>query len=283
MQRSPLRQIALLSVTLGMLTGCALVSNETAAPVIESTPYDIQHQDRHVVKKGDTLYTIAWRYGVDYHQLAERNHLDSPDRIVVGQVLKLDVDKKRDAIKKGDLSVKKQKLQKPLEQEKQNKREAEDKPITADKKRIIDESKTSVSLPVEKKPIVSHQLLIWDWPVKGKILKQYGLDKSQANKGIDIGGVIGKPIQAAAPGEVVYAGCGLRGYGQVIILKHDETYLSAYAHNQAILVREGDRVALGQTIAHMGQDHQQIKLHFEIRKKGKPIDPLSLLPKQKMV
>jgi lipoprotein NlpD len=117
----------------------------------------------------------------------------------------------------------------------------------------------------------------WVWPAKGKVVT--GFSEAASLKGIDIAGSSGQPIAASAGGKVVYAGTGLRGYGKLIIIKHNGTYLSAYAHNKEILVKEGQQVAKGQKIAEMGNtDADQVKLHFEIRRQGKPVDPLRYLP-----
>jgi len=119
--------------------------------------------------------------------------------------------------------------------------------------------------------------LDWSWPVKGKVVG--GFSESSNLKGIDIAGTAGQPVLASAPGKVVYAGSGLRGYGKLIIIKHNKTYLSAYAHNRELLVKEGDQVSKGQKIAEMGNtDADQVKLHFEIRRMGKPMDPARYLP-----
>jgi lipoprotein NlpD len=119
--------------------------------------------------------------------------------------------------------------------------------------------------------------LEWLWPAKGRIVSSFS---ETANlKGIDIAGKEGDPVLASAPGRVVYAGAGLRGYGKLIIIKHNKTYLSAYAHNREILVKEGQQVSKGQKIAEMGStDADQVKLHFEIRRLGKPMDPVRYLP-----
>ena len=119
----------------------------------------------------------------------------------------------------------------------------------------------------------------WAWPIqpvpKGKLIAMF----TDANKGVDISGGKGTPILASAPGKVVYSGAGLRGYGRLVIIKHNATWLSAYAHNEKILVGEGEEVKRGQKIAEMGSsDADQVKLHFEIRKQGKPVDPMKFLP-----
>ncbi len=117
----------------------------------------------------------------------------------------------------------------------------------------------------------------WAWPAKGKIVT--GFSEAASLKGIDIAGTSGQAVAASAGGKVVYAGTGLRGYGKLIIIKHNGTYLSAYAHNKEILVKEGQQVTRGQRIAEMGNtDADQVKLHFEIRRQGKPVDPLRYLP-----
>jgi lipoprotein NlpD len=119
--------------------------------------------------------------------------------------------------------------------------------------------------------------LDWAWPAKGKIVA--GFSETANLKGIDIAGKSGQPVLASGPGKVVYAGSGLRGYGKLIIIKHNNTFLSAYAHNREILVKEGQQVARGQKIAEMGDsDADQVKLHFEIRRLGKPVDPAKFLP-----
>jgi lipoprotein NlpD len=119
--------------------------------------------------------------------------------------------------------------------------------------------------------------LDWGWPAKGKVVMQFS--ESTSLKGIDIAGSAGQPVTASASGKVVYAGSGLRGYGKLIIIKHNDAYLSAYAHNRDILVKEGQQVVKGQKIAEMGNtDSDQVKLHFEIRRQGKPVDPLRYLP-----
>ncbi len=120
--------------------------------------------------------------------------------------------------------------------------------------------------------------MAWQWPSSGKVILPF---TEMGNKGVDIGGKPGDPVLAAADGKVVYVGTGIRGFGQLLIVKHNATYLSAYAHNRKMLVSEGQQVTRGQKIAEMGNtDSDIVKLHFEIRKQGKPIDPLVYLPKR---
>jgi lipoprotein NlpD len=120
----------------------------------------------------------------------------------------------------------------------------------------------------------------WHWPVAGVILSSFQ-GNNGLNKGIDLGGKLGEPVLAAASGQVVYSGSGLRGYGKLLIIKHNETFLSAYAHNDRLLVKEGDLVKVGQRIADMGSSGtDRVKLHFEIRRDGTPVDPLKFLPRR---
>jgi lipoprotein NlpD len=135
-------------------------------------------------------------------------------------------------------------------------------------------AKTEQAAPIA--PAEDGERMQWTWPASGKVVAGF---TETSMKGIDIGGAAGTPVVASAAGKVVYAGSGLRGYGKLIIVKHNATYLSAYAHNREILVKEGQQVARGQKIAEMGNtDASDVKLHFEIRRLGKPVDPLKFLP-----
>jgi lipoprotein NlpD len=120
----------------------------------------------------------------------------------------------------------------------------------------------------------------WAWPAGGTVIGRFSSNGS-LNKGIDIAGELAQPVLAASDGAVVYAGSGLRGYGELVIIKHSDTYVSAYGHNRRLLVQEGQQVKAGQTIAEMGSTGtDRVKLHFEIRRQGKPVDPLQYLPKR---
>ena len=190
----------------------------------------------HVVQSGETLYTIAWRYRLDYQHLARINGLEDPDLIYVGQRLNL-----RGA---------------PAAQ-----------PAPA-------------SSPPSRSPPAPSMLPApsWSWPVSGEVVSRFGANSGLGN-GIGIAGRVGDSVRAAAPGRVVYAGSGLIGYGQLLIIKHNDTYLSAYGHNSRLIVAQGDEVASGQPIAEMGNGPaQRPQLHFEIRRNGVPEDPLRHLP-----
>jgi len=153
----------------------------------------------------------------------------------------------------------------------------------AEKPMLPVEKPAAVETPQPEQPAAKpampadDEALEWSWPAQGKILA--GFNDASSAKGVDIAGTHGQPVYAAAPGKVVYSGAGLRGYGKLIIIKHNKTYLSAYAHNSHLLVKEGQFIAKGQKIAEMGSsDTDRVKLHFEIRKLGKPIDPIKYLP-----
>jgi lipoprotein NlpD len=220
----------------------------------------------HIVAKGDTLYSIAWRYNFDYKKIANWNQVKAPYIIYPGQLIRLKpvLKKKGEPLKKPGATAKKAVPKQPLP-----KRIA--KPI---------QKKTEVAVKkIGTKAILSKGPVKWFWPAKGKLVKS---NSPTSKKGIDISGSAGQRVKAAAAGEVVYSGGGLIGYGKLIIIKHNETYLSAYAYNRKLLVKEGDRVNAGEAISEMGQDHAgRTVLHFEIRQNGKPINPTKYLPKKR--
>ncbi len=226
----------------------------------------------YIVQVGDTLYAVAFRLGVDYRALAEVNGIEPPYIIRVGSALKTDLDAKENitSTAKGpsdDLSV-----PKIVGEDQSAKAVRPTSSIAATKKDGSISAATSSDESLRDKVLVEP----WRWPAKGKVSRRYSEHK---HKGIDLLGNRGDPIQAAASGIVVYAGTGVTGYGALLILKHNDTYLSAYGHNDTLLVREGDRVVSGQTIAKMGSSSaDMVKLHFEIRRNGIPVDPLTLLP-----
>ena len=213
----------------------------------------------YVIAQGDTLYSIAWRYNYDYKELANWNNIDPPYIINLGKSIcfKPIRNKQVKELKSQSNDVKFSK-----------KTNVNDKP-EVQTKTVVREKKPSKNLPPGT--------IKWFWPTKGKIVR---LNSPTSKKGLDISGTHGQPVNAAAEGEVVYSGSGLVGYGKLIIIKHNDKFLSAYAYNSEILVREGDAVKAGQEISKMGQDHVGRKiLHFEIRQNGKPVNPLKHLPK----
>ena len=229
----------------------------------------------YVVRRGDTLFSIAWRFEQDPDLLKRRNQLRS-DLIQPGQSLKL----------KGDIPPEPEPEVQPAP-----KRltppviKAEPEPVQTPKpkdapKPALRQQPTPKPKPKAKATPVP-QLTGWQWPVSGPVLEAYS-DKTRFSRSLQLGGQVGTPVKAAASGRVVYAGDGLVGFGNLVIISHEGKLLSAYGHNQSLSVTVGDVVTVGQVIAKMGSTGtDRVKLHFEIRKQGKPINPVSLLPKRK--
>jgi lipoprotein NlpD len=228
-----------------------------------SVPAPVDHRQQppsrkistHVVGKGETLFSIAWRYGLEYRGLARANGIGSSYTIHPGQIIKL-TDNAADIADTASTSVRKNTT-------------------------VI--NKPSITATPAIKPAVKSMgegEVRWQWPVTGKIIQKFS-GATNANKGIDLAGNLEEPVLAASSGKVVYAGGGLLGYGLLIIIKHNDRYLSAYAHNRELLVKEGDSVKAGGKIATMGSSGtDRVKLHFEIRRDGKPVDPEAYLPRR---
>jgi len=229
----------------------------------------------HIVAKGETLYSIAWRYNLDYKQLAKANGVDRSYNIYPGQRLNLAFDSS--ALKAAPQAKTREKSTAILSPVSPRKTQ---KPVTQPEAPSIRSKKTSLSekkTPSNSAPLSSKS---WRWPAPGKLIATFS-SNGGLNKGIDIRGKLGEPVYAAAAGTVVYSGSGLRGYGKLIIVKHSEKYLSAYGHNRRLLVAEGDAIRAGDKIAEMGSSGtDSVKLHFEIRYDGTPVDPLKYLPRR---
>jgi len=240
----------------------------------------------YTVQKGDTLYSIAFNHGLDYHEIADLNGIHNPDMIKVGQEIRLFPDNAVTAIKPGpetkpvvmEASIKslpkaaKLPYSEQAVAELEKMQEAPHKPEPVAVARMEPKPDSAAKSAGEDE----EDILEWGMPATGKVIGEFS---ESANKGINIAGKLGQAVVASAAGKVVYSGSGLRGYGKLVIIKHNKTYLSAYAHNDQILVKEGQSVAKGQKIAEMGNtDADQVKLHFEIRKFGKPVDPGKYLP-----
>jgi len=252
---------------------CAFVSscsNSPLAPVTDLSirsknhqkPHAIPRNGVHIVQKGETLFSIAWRYGLDHKKIANFNKINPPSRIFPGQRLSLD----KRPIKVASLSTKATK--KP----KKNRYIADSYKKPASNKKQIHKKDSQDSLKSVN--------IDWTWPAGGKVIERFSV-KGIGNKGLDISGSRGERVTAAAKGKVVYSGSGLRGYGNLIIIKHNDVFLSAYAHNSRILVKEGDVVKASEKIAEIGSsDTDRNKLHFEIRRRGKPVNPISYLPRR---
>ncbi|KAF3983128.1 MAG: peptidoglycan DD-metalloendopeptidase family protein [Methylococcales symbiont of Hymedesmia sp. n. MRB-2018] len=230
--------------------GIACTTTNNYASVRNFHKESLKKEKYYEVEQGDTLYSIGFRSGSDYKQLAKWNKISSPYLLEIGQKIKLFKPKQRLRIHIRPYNkIKKVKV----------------------KNKIL---KKTVTISNNKKKVLK---FYWQWPLEGKILKRFS---QVANKGIDIAGKIGQKVKSAASGKVVYSGSGLTGYGNLLIIKHNYLYLSAYANNSRLLVKEGQAVKKGQVIAEVGRiGRQQASLHFEIRKNGKPVNPLRFLPK----
>ena len=211
----------------------------------------------YTVKPGDTLIRIGMDNGQSWRDIIRWNKLDNPNLIETGQVLRVVPPAPEAAVVRPAVS--------PTAS-------ASSASVPAAPMPVASAPATSVAPAA---PSAAEESISFQWPARGNLLS--GFDESK-NKGVDIGGKAGDPVLAAADGRVVYAGAGLRGYGNLIILKHNNTYLTAYAHNQTLLVKEDQVIKRGQKIAEMGNsDADQVKLHFEIRRQGKPVDPAKYL------
>lgn len=250
-------------------TGAKQTKSITSNPDITSTKSANKKSSRHIVVRGDTLYSISWNYNLDYKAVARWNAIKAPYVIYPGQSLRLIAHTRK------QVTPKKAVVKKTVLPDKEDK----------DKKAVVKKSETVKKATKrggsEKiEPVKTARKINWQWPTTGKLVKS---SSPISKKGLDIAGKKGQSIKASASGNVVYSGSGLLGYGRLIIIKHNETYLSAYAHNSVLMVKEGDSVASGQQIAKMGQDgNGQVLLHFEIRKNGNPVNPATYLPKHQL-
>lgn len=264
----------LLLLLLPVLFNCS--SRKSPAPVVEiyqgKTFRDFEAESfegqSYTVKQGDTLFSIAWFSGNDYQDLARINDIKPPYNIFPGQKITL-----KPFSKPRNLNA--------HESSGQTSTNKSNRAVDQKKKQAYGESEINVKRGVLK-PLVSgfpSQVASWSWPTSGTVVRGFST-KEEGNKGLDFSGDMGSPILAAADGKVVYTGNALRGFGNLVIIKHSEAYLTAYAHNDNILVKEQDWIKSGQKIATMGKSGtDSVKLHFEVRYKGKSVDPLTFLPK----
>ncbi|GGU68386.1 peptidoglycan-binding protein LysM [Pseudomonas laurentiana] len=228
---------------------------------------------QYVVRPGDTLFSIAFRYGWDYKALAARNSIAPPYTIRPGQTIRFDGrsggasgSASQTVVSSSSSSSKTTVTRRPV---------GTPAPSTSTQSNVASSTPAPVQVPASERAVGG-----WAWPANGVLIGKFASNGS-LNKGIDIAGDLGQPVFAASDGSVVYAGSGLRGYGELVIIKHSDTYVSAYGHNRRLLVREGQQVKAGQTIAEMGSTGtDRVKLHFEIRRQGKPVDPLQFLPRR---
>ncbi|AMK32498.1 Lipoprotein NlpD [Pseudomonas putida] len=258
-----------------LLAGCSSTSSNGARVVDRNNTAPKRPtvtSGQYIVKPGDTLFSIAFRYGWDYKELAARNNIPAPYTIRPGQPIRFSsgVGGSTTVVSSPSSSSKTTVIRRPV---------ATTVPATGNGKSATTASSTT-SQTVAQVPAAERAVGGWTWPANGVLIGKFASNGS-LNKGIDIAGDLGQPVFAASDGAVVYAGSGLRGYGELIIIKHSDTYVSAYGHNRRLLVREGQQVKAGQTIAEMGSTGtDRVKLHFEIRRQGKPVDPLQFLPRR---
>lgn len=245
--RKPHLKFACLVPTIILLTIGCQPPKEPFAPVVNG--WQQSQADYHRVGSGDTLYAIAWYYGYDVRELAKMNNLTAPYVLKIGQKI-------------------------VFEQQKTPQAHQRDSVLTTKTKKQTLTKKLSVAANGHQTDLKRGT---WKWPTKGKVVNQF-YQQNQSNKGIDITGLYRQPIYASLSGKVVYSGNGLVGYGNLIIIKHSDDFLSAYAYNAKNLINEGDSVVRGQKIALMGRpDSRSPRLHFEIRQQGKPINPVLYL------
>jgi lipoprotein NlpD len=220
----------------------------------------------YVVQKGDTLISIAAAFGRDHRDIARWNNLDDPGRLQAGQALRVAPPAHESAAATMPVTPATGAQSRPL---------TPPAPGVSPPLAALPPSPT-LSPPALPGPVLAEPAVTWAWPLSGKVVEKFD---DKRNKGIDIAVREGDAVLAAGDGSVVYSGSGLRGYGNLVIIKHNDEFISAYAHNRQILVKQGQAVKRGQRIADAGKtDAPTPKLHFEIRRQGKPVDPLQYLP-----
>ncbi|GAB1233414.1 peptidoglycan DD-metalloendopeptidase family protein [Ferrigenium sp. UT4] len=280
----------LLLVLAATLGACGTGVRKGQAPVVEygdtrrpadvSGPrYTIKH---HTVQAGETLYSIAFEDGLNYLEVAEYNGLQDPTAISIGQQLELRIPLDEGAVDESPPVYIARAI--PGETKRAPKvgrlLYSEQALLKADQMQEGRVAAVTGQMVRPVNPVAGDDAadaLEWGMPTRGRLITEFSRNANL--KGVDFAGQKGQPVMASAAGKVVYAGSGLRGYGKLIIIKHNATYLSAYAHNERILVKEGQTVRKGQQIAEMGStDANQVKLHFQIRKQGRPVDPARYLP-----
>ena len=268
-------------------------------PVLQPTPVPGAATGTYTVKRGDTLYSIALEHGIDYRELAQSNNIDDPAKIRIGQELRIAAPQERAAPQVGTARAPRGIEERPLGSAAPPQAVAQGGMKTAPKALRLPYSEQNLALlsrseirpearpeikpeakpeAVKPAPAVERdpEAIDFAWPARGRVT---GAFSEPNNKGLDIAGKPGDPVLAAANGRVMYTGTGIRGYGKLIVIKHDNNFNSVYAHNREILVKEGQNVTRGQRIAELGDtDADSPKLHFEIRKSGKPVDPARYLP-----
>lgn len=291
-------RLALLTLALGLLAGCNSLTRQ--APVVERNAVPAKSQPRpaapsraeepkqdekgmYTVRRGDTLLRIALDFGQNYRDLVAWNNLADPDDIKVGQSLRVAPPERGE--RTASVQTQPVPMPPPAAPPRKTAPRADKQPYSEGAVASAGTPAAPAPAPAAPAPAIAagatvtasdDEKLSWMWPADGRIVATF--DEGR-NKGIDIAGRAGQAVVAAGAGKVMYAGSGIRGYGNLVIVKHSNSLLSAYAHNRKIVVKEGDNVAKGQQIAEMGDsDADSVKLHFEIRQQGKPVDPSRFLP-----
>lgn len=257
-------RLAMLALAVSLVVGC---SARWGAPSESREGGHTITGPTYTVKAGDTLQVIGWQAGIDYRRLADWNGLRSPDRIYVGQVLRLT------SPEAGGTTEPARGRGSPAF--------AAPVPATEPPPRPRDSAKATPLQPrtVAASAAPASGALRLQWPTAGRVVQTFAAN-DPGRKGVKIRGRLGQSIVAAESGQVVYSGSGLVGYGPLIIIQHDNNYLSAYGHNRKLLVQQGDRVTKGAKIAEMGLAAGEPLLHFEVRRDGEPVDPVALLPRR---
>lgn len=245
------------------------ISGRHPVKIVSSQTRPDQYKPGHYkVRRGDTLYSIAFRYGLDFQQLARSNGISERYEIYPGQTLIL---KETPASPRNQQATP---VAKPRQPTLATTPATQNIPAT-----VKGPAPTPPANAKKSSAAVAERILEWRWPVSGKVIQGFS-DKGAVNKGINFAGSKGEPVFAAESGKVVYAGSGLLGYGNLVIIHHNEKFLSAYAHNSRILVKENDKVKTGDKIAEIGNSGAaRTMLHFEIRRDGQPVDPMVYLPR----
>jgi lipoprotein NlpD len=268
-------------------SGTGTIGTQAGAAAQPAVPPGPPPPGYYRVKPGDTLYRIALENGQNYRDISSWNNLTNPNQIEVDQLLRVappgaNVAALTPGVATSPVGAGGSVQSAPLGSPAPGAGTAAPGLTAAPP---VYGSGSTASTPLTAQPPAASDAtanangnVAFSWPVRGPLLNTFDDSK---NKGVNIGGAAGDPVKASADGRVVYAGNGLRGYGNLIIIKHDATYLTAYAHNRALMVKEGDAVTKGQKIAEMGNsDSDRVMLHFEVRRQGKPVDPLKYLPPQ---
>ncbi|MFP4560302.1 MAG: peptidoglycan DD-metalloendopeptidase family protein [Thiohalorhabdus sp.] len=250
MEGKPIRALVLAHGLLLILAGCG-------APPIHAPRYHGPAPEHYQVRRGDTVYSIAQRFDLDHKEVLAWNDIQDPDRLRVGQRLR---------------------LRPPQDAKEETGAESKDVPVggkAAARSEGGDGAAADTSGPSSTEASEN-----WRWPLEGPIVQEFDDDGRDRSKGIEIAAPAGTKIRAAADGEVVYSGDGLRGYGNLVILRHAGGYITAYAYNQANEVEEGDEVTAGDVVARVGStgSASESSLHFEVRRRTDAIDPLGVLP-----